>query len=263
MKISELFAARLYEGSLRPEYSKLSKDQFMKLLHSRCKNALWMLEENKPLWRAGYASDIRANKYSYVDSSATERKSFATSNHYTSIFDNHPEMEDFPKRGRSFIGASDFDIAFRGYSGYNIDNVYAMIPYDDAKIGVVGEADIWEITVDLFGVSEPLHVMNDEYFSALHGGSIEDFYDFDESLKRPTEDHDIERLKRFKKIFSWGDPKKYLESVFAAYSPKKTGFKWYYSSNLPKNLQHTEIWISGKMLIVIHDTWKKLINGSI
>jgi hypothetical protein len=272
MKISELFKpTRVLEAAVnsRPTYTEIeSEERAIEIIYSRSGDALWMLKNDAMLYRGVDDMELQNLKYcAYVDSSKTERRSQNTSNHYTAIFDNHPEMTNFPKRSRSFIGSTSQSTALMGYADGHIDFLFVMIPFDDAKIGVAPKADIWHLMVDAFGMNTYLENINYK-FSMLHGDDISDFYNFDENLravcrsKRGLNHEDewdgddadwasaLRGYDRFKSIFPDGDCMKYMDTINDAYSPRKTGLQWYYPKDLPKNLKNNEVWVSGKMLMV-------------
>lgn len=111
MKLHELLEAAV--GKL-PTFDKLEIEEAIHLLNKHCKNALWMLEENKSIYRGDVSNE--KNSFTTIDTNLTTRKSQNTSNYYTMILDNHPEMKDFPKRSKSLICSTSLDDA-RVYSG--------------------------------------------------------------------------------------------------------------------------------------------------
>jgi len=52
-----------------------------------------------------------------------------------------------------------------------------------------------------------------------------------------------------------------LEEIFDAYSSKKTGHEWYYTSNFPTSIfqNMTEVWISGKIVLISLEMWNSLV----
>jgi hypothetical protein len=286
MKISELFKPkRVMEAAVnsRPTYTEIeSEERAIEIIYSRAGDSLWMLKNDAMLYRAAGDMELQKMKYcAYVDSSKTERCSQNTSNHYTAIFDNHPEMTDFPKRSRGFIGSTGKSTALMGYADANIDFLFVMIPFDDAKIGVVPATDIWHLKVNVFGMNAYLESINNK-FSMLHEDDIMDFYNFDENLravcrsKRGLNHEDewdgdaadwaswasaLRGYDMFKSIFPDGDCMKYMDTINDAYSPRKTGLHWYYPKDLPKNLKNNEVWVSGKMLMVPYQTAYSLIKN--
>lgn len=68
---------------------------------------------------------------------ANPRKSANTNNNYTLWMDNHPDFEGWPKRSQSWIATSHWHVA-QGFGGVSI-----LIVEDNAKVGIVGEDDLW------------------------------------------------------------------------------------------------------------------------
>jgi hypothetical protein len=243
-----------------PQYNKLSSIRAIEFLNARCQNALWMLALNKPLFRG----DNVAYDFAMVDTSKTTRVSENTTNFYTLILDNNPSMADFPKRSRSFIGTVDY------YRAEQYGQPFIMIPADDAKIGVVGSEDIWDARINFFERRRTMYVLNSLYEQLdLDDIDINSFYKLDRRLKQD----DPEKVDKFYEALSIAlslneeqlellrsknAHREFMESIFNAYSPAETGFKWYYTSNMPKNLYDTEVWVSGEVLVMSEEEWKKL-----
>lgn len=247
-----------------PEYEQLETTKAVEILNAHCKNALWMLEENRPLYR-GYGDYDFTYKFQKsflsVDTTATERRSENTTNFYTLIFDNHPLYADFPKRSRSFIATTSLKRA------EDYGDAYMLIPFDTAKIGVVGRPDLWNTTISLFGAGTRVIERWNGYFPSVETGKTT-LKEFDTKLKKG----DAEAIKELRKaLYILRDPssevldeltneysKKFLEHLYDAYSPDNTGFKWYYTSNMPKGLQDSEVWVGGKVVIIKPAMWAKL-----
>jgi hypothetical protein len=244
----------------RPSYKMLYDADAIKFLNTRCQNALWMLMLNKPLFRG----DNVSYNFAKVDTSKTTRVSENTTNFYTLILDNNPLMVDFPKRSRSFIGTVDYGRAEQ------YGQPFIMIPADNAKIGVVGSEDIWDVRIDLFGRRKGIENLNLLYeILDLNDTDIDSFYKLDKLLKQD----DPEKVNKFydalsivlslneeqlENLVSGNAHHEFMGFIFDAYSPAETGFKWYYTSNMPKNMYDTEVWVSGEVLVISEEEWKKL-----
>lgn len=240
----------------QPNYQELEVQEAIDFLNSRCKNALWMLEKNRPLYRGHSA---RLSDFTVVDTSKTQRVSENTSNFYTLILDNNPQCKDFPKRGRSFIGSTDDTKA----SQYGI--CFIMIPTDGAKIGVVNKKDIWDAKVKLFNKSHYIEDLNRFFESlGLRDTDINSFYKFDAALKSGDSYSVNKFYENARNYFSFtylANNKahlKFLESVYEAYSPRNTGFTWYYTSDMPRDMSDSEVWVSGEIVTISQKMWKKL-----
>ena len=244
--------------SKKPEFKVEEVADAVQILNAHCKNALWMLKNDTPLFRGekNLASEIAKAGFVTVDTSATVRKSQNTSNYYTMIFDNHPEMKDFPKRSRSFIGSTDQHTS-TGFSGYDGGGkVFRMIPYDDAKIGLCPGYDMWAINVRLYNYSKSIDMMNDVLKKANIPSNIEGLKAYANKLKAG----DKETVDAFKKVFPGGDTKTFLEDLWAAYSPTRTNLQHYTTATFPEEMgkRDREVWVSGKVVLISREMWDGL-----
>lgn len=271
MKVIEIFG-NIFEGAVgaAPTYKDLTVEAAIKFLNAHCKDAIWMLEKNRPLWRG--ISDIKEpgissiKDFALVDTSLTTRKSNNTTNYYTVILDNNPLNKDFPKRSKSFVGTTSLEHA-EGYSARGTDSTFAMIPTGRAKIGIVNHADMWHTKIHLFGLSKSIEQFNSDFhflFDYPEEVTIDMFKDFDKKL----ENGDVEAIDRFYRTFGsdirkWDYHLNFLKQIFGAYSSKGTGHEWCYASNFPKRALHemTEVWVSGKIVLIRYDMWNSLIRA--
>lgn len=72
-----------------------------------------------------------------IDTNAFNRKSANTYNYYTLWMDNHPSWKDYPKRSKSLICTTSYEVA----SGYGA--VKLIIPADKNTVGVCASDDLW------------------------------------------------------------------------------------------------------------------------
>jgi hypothetical protein len=70
------------------------------------------------------------------------RKSANTYNYYTLFMDNSPQWSEFPKRSRSFICSTSSSTS----NGFG--DLFIVLPYDDAHVGVTPRYDLWQAFVD-------------------------------------------------------------------------------------------------------------------
>lgn len=135
---------KLHEIAEKPaKYkTKMKKDDAWELLNTHCKDA--MKSFHTPIVRG--MTPIPGG-FGLIHGEAGARKSRHTSNHYTVILDA-VLPSDYPKRSASMICANwdNLDHA----DGYG--SLYAIFPFDDVKIGVCPDYDIWETEVMLGGV---------------------------------------------------------------------------------------------------------------
>jgi hypothetical protein len=247
-----------------PAFEIKGAEEAMTIIATHCKDAHWMMEENRPLYRGqkNLSDTIRAAGYVAVDTAATERRSENTSNYYTMILDNNPAMKGFPKRARSFIGSTDKMTASSFARSWDDEGgkTYAMIPYDGVKIGVCPRGDMWNNTVELLDVHRDIADMNDSFEFCGLKPTLESFKEFDEALR----DGDENALKRFKKIFhnafTEGKTDDFLNNVWYAYRPSVLGLTACTTKTLPHELRNKEVWVGGKVLLVDLRVWTELVE---
>ena len=249
--------------SKQPEYTGLEVKDAVKLLNAKCKNALWMLNENKPFYRGFRQADLKfkldKTGFAKVDTSATERQSQNTTNYYTVLLDNNPNMKDYPKRSRSFVGSTDGAMA-RSYSNGSLDGVAAiMIPTDTAGIGIVNKSDIWGTNITLFGSKDDIRSFNNDFADMGIAAKMESFKLFD----RLTAANDSATLAKFKKVFQKPvdfSEKGFLDQVFEAYSPENTGFTTATTATFQSQLKmsKSEVWVGGEVVLISPALWKKM-----
>jgi hypothetical protein len=252
-----------------PMYVDVDVEKAVALLNAHCKNALWMLKENKPIWRGDRKVKFPKSGFKVVDTEATERRSQNTSNYYTVILDNHPDRKQFPKRSRSFIASTDKSYAsdYAG-GGYGAGSLFAVIPVDDAKIGVVNKDDMWSTLITLFGQKTAIEDANrffQRIFDKKTSITIKDFIQFDKKLKS----NDPVAVKRFNKIFGdefgWIKERgkyanSFLEEIWKSYSAESTGHTAHTTANMPRNLK-SEVWVGGKVVLIEEGMWKKMVEA--
>lgn len=242
----------------KPQFTPLDANAAIEVLNQECRASLWMLYDNKPFYRGmDYPRKIDKLGFGTVDTSATERKSQNTTNYYTMILDNNPYCKDFPKRSRSFISSTSIEKA-RGYA-WGLPVV--LIPADSAKVGIVGKNDIWDTQINLGGYRGDLEDLNRAFKSYLGlAPTLDSFEKFAERAK----DRDSAEFHKLTE-FCPGESnarrlaKDFMDELFKAYSPAKTGFTTYPAANLPHKLpRDSEVWVSGKVVIITMPMWEKL-----
>lgn len=202
--------------------NNIQKEEYFWILKHKCKNNYKFMKDNYKqgniqtfLWR-GFGNDqtmMEMGKYSTVDPSQRIRQSKNTSNYYTLLLSNLPEWQKYPKRDRSLICSTSGKKA----GAYGVR--FAVIPYDEVKLGVCPESDIWDSFEEL----------KQEGFSTL-----EDFNDYFEllfSLKKPnTYQEIVERVKNFSLPLKLSDVNNihwipmFLQNFFIQLSKKKMSY---------------------------------------
>lgn len=265
MGLSEAISFKEFIGeaavAMEPKYEALEVKHAIDLLNRKCKNSLWMLHENHPIYRGEKDNKARSiinnHGFAVVDTSATMRRSANTSNWYTKIFDNHPLRQHFPKRSRSFICTTDKKYADTYMYGTNA-NSFIIIPTDTAKIGLVNDDDMWDTVIKLFGRERDIASINidlDELFK-YQPAAYATLVEFDELMdnKHPQAISLFERnfgasAKSIKKGF--------LADILDAYSEESTGHSSVTSDNLPHDY-HGELWVGGRVVVISPGMWEKL-----
>jgi hypothetical protein len=229
-------------------------------LETHCKDSMWMVHEDRPLYRGQNRTDIRA---AYADLRFTKRISQDTSNWYTEIFDNHPEMTHFPKRSESLICSTNEAYA------RDFGMAYAVIPVDGAKIGMVNKSDIWAVKPNLFGVTKGIRFLNDDIKEIVNLALGQDFLrmaDFD-LLKIIDAELKSEDSWLLKKI-SGGElyelramarspefKNEFLNSILDAYSPTKLGLEAATTKTF-RPIGNQEIWFDKGAVVISLDQWQ-------
>jgi hypothetical protein len=244
VNLQELHESAVYGKDMQIE-SKGVKDA-IDLLNKHCKKALWMLHDNNPLWR-GHKHSLE--DFSTVDTSKSERASTNTRNYYTIILDNNPKMAGWPKRSKSLICSKDLDRAF-GYAQHNSSWLYALIPYDDAKIGAVNSEDIWDARVSLGSVTQEIEEWNDFWRYLGAAESIEGL----EKIAARVKAGDIHQLD---KMLTAEQRQDLMGTIFDAYDPKRLGFTLHNSATV-KRAKFGEVWVEGKVMLIKKKMWDRI-----
>lgn len=243
-----------------PAAESASVETAIALLNKHCKNALWMLEQDRPIYRGEknvkVLSKVSATGFAIIDTSATARQSENTSNYYTVLLDKLLPSE-FPLRSRSFIASTSkqyaADFAHHEYK----DIVMVMVPFDSTKIGLVNQDDMWNTKFKLFRpYAERINEHNADFKRLGIEPNWESFVDFDRRLA--AGDPDAERKFRltYPNIKSSVDVTKigFLDKIESAYSASKLGFSAETTATMPNN-KSTEVWVGGKTMLVTLDMW--------
>jgi hypothetical protein len=212
------------------------------------------------MWRGEKQQDSILGKdgIAVIDTTKSERKSKDTSNWYTLIIDNHPKYKNYPKRSKSLICTNNIETADE------FGTPMAIIPFNDAKIGVVNAPDIWDKIIIMGDDKINIESANG-YFDMLRKFGLSDtnwqsFIDFDKKLK--TDENFREEVKnsvKGKLIESLLDDfvdkvrKMYDDLGFELLTPKQY-------EKRPTTSRETEMWVGGKVLCLRENIFKTLCN---
>lgn len=235
-----------------PDFKKVKTKKAVAMLNKYCKDAIWMLQKNKPFYRGekGMAKDLAKAGFLTVDPSKTERASQNTSNYYTVLLDNNPLMKGFPKRSRSFIGTTDrwnADSYSSSYSGAR----FVMIPFDGVKIGAVNDDDMWDTRMTMFGAKSTIESFNQRWKRLRLKPNIKSFEEFGKKLATNKDCR-----TEFKREFSLAKDEQmdnFMDNIWKAYSPEITD----HSVHTTKDAQGVsgEVWVGGPVMYISADMW--------
>lgn len=129
MKLKKVLNVVLNEGRSR----EISFDRAFRTFIHRCSS---YSERKTQIFRGieGFNSNYGLVK---PKQASKRRQSAHTRNYYTFIIDNSEKWSDYPDRGESIICSTDPSMA-KSYG-----NLYLVIPFDGANIGVAPNIDIW------------------------------------------------------------------------------------------------------------------------
>lgn len=222
-------------------------DELHNILTTKCSD----FDIKKPFWRG---TQDRVNSIYISDGSITERKSANTSNHYTVIIDEALRLDDsnHPLRSKSIICANYHNKAH----AENYGKLFAVIPFNEAKIGVTSSDDIWDTEIIINDYELMLPIFNrilkdcnisDKSFNDIVNGITD-------GINKNTKDMDFMRLKRVFKDINIKD------ELLNAFSPSELDFKFGNGKSVSKLTNAHELWISGKCAFVEYNIWSDFIK---
>lgn len=233
------------------------------MLNKHCSDAIWMLQNNRPLWR-GDKSFNKGNFFT-ADPSLTTRVSQNTSNHYTLILDNIPSMKRYPKRSKSFIATTSYRDACMytdDFDPYSLPHV--LVPYNGVRIGSTDSNDMWGTHVEIGDEIMDLESFNDlmlklKIKSNSWNNMLASAAELAEKIKENGVPKNLEDY--FDRMFKKKDLIKFLQSfeenVNRIFDPKRTKFSSFTTANF-KWKRETEMWIGGPCIIISEDMWGEL-----
>lgn len=247
----------------QPKYDHKADDEVIKIIETKCKDAIPMILANAMIYRGDKMSPAEESSYNstnaaawVVDPSATERKSQNTSNHYTVILDNHPAYKSFPKRSRSFICSTDFETA-QSFSA-SFDSVLVVIPFDGTKIGICKSGDLWATRIKLFGQVMGMRGLN----QALEKMGIEDNFNDIVRFSNELAEGNPRAVEKFQKVFgkdaSIKGTNTFLDEIFNALMPDKIDMTHATTATLGVGKYiDREVWVGGKVLLIARSRWRE------
>ena len=257
MRFKDFIREAAVDKHSHPVFTPIDLGTAARAVESMCSDALWMFKENKFIWRGDptprVMRSLNEHGFAVIDTSATERKSENTKNYYTEIFDNHPEMikMGFPKRSRSFICSLEKSRA-NDYHGRNTGGeVFALIPFNDVRIGFVNKEDMWDIHVNLFGMDLDIDRVNTRFGRIKIEDTWDGIKEFDQMLQGKSVGYT--RMLALHDEFPTAKitPENgFLDQVLKAYSPKETGMTAGTTANWTNKDPGGECWVGGECIAV-------------
>jgi hypothetical protein len=255
------FRQYIQEASVTPiKSTPIDLQEAIKVIKKNCSDSLWMFESKTPMWRGEKQQDLILGKdgVAIIDTTKSERKSQSMSNWYTLIIDNSPEYKNYPKRSQSLICTNKIGTA------KDFGALMAVIPFNDAKIGIVNAPDIWDKSI-VIGDEEMGLIRANSYFNMLRKFGLSDtnwqsFIDFDKKLKtdenfrdsvknsvkgKPLEDLLDDFVNKVRKVYD--------NLGFELLTPKQY-------EKRPTTSRETEMWVGGKVLCLCESIFESLCN---
>lgn len=233
--------------------TSISMDEAINLYKSNCTNVKF----STPYWRG---SRDEGNAY-LVDGSKGFRKSTDTTNFYNILMDNFAPSAQ-PLRGKSIICTNNAGKKYASrWADSAMGDLFAVFPYNNAKIGYVGKNDIWDISLTINKDKRALESWNKLYTNVK--ASDKSYDDFVESVKYIFE-MDPSKMDKDQRDFYYifGKDIKKMESILAdTYSQKGMNFKVGDTASLENSTtKASEVWIGGPCVLINYNMWKDIKN---
>lgn len=224
--------------------TSLGLEQAVEVMHEHCKIA--MAHGDAPLYR-GSSKPITA---AVIHGEMGSRESAHTSNHYTVIFDTILPKLGYPKRTASTIFANHAN----AQAARSFGTVHVVMPYDDVKIGVCDDYDIWYLRTEFAkGPMKSLEKWN--IWFEEHGVPDYTFEDMVTYIEEVLADYEDDNNDAFSLVFIKGEVE---DDLRLAYRPDRVGLhlasvdEIYSKFNSGKA---RELWVGGKCLMIDADAY--------
>lgn len=138
----------------------LTKTEAFDIIKNKCSD--WDYND-LPIYRG---TNLKSNEFALIEPDKRIRKSaFAVNNIYTTLIDNSPYWEEYPKRSKSLICSFD-----KGYAE-TYSTAYRVIPFNNSNWGVCVDDDIWHsffyIIYDIYGGDFTMNMFNESIRSLI------------------------------------------------------------------------------------------------
>jgi hypothetical protein len=225
----------------------LKYDALVEALTKNCSQALAQAAKDKDsrIWRG--TTNLTGSGVFYPDTGT--RQSANTSNFYTELLDSNIYNAHYPKRSKSFICSTSQDVA----EGFGYGDNFAVFPFDNAKIGVVNESDLWLLELDFKIFKEGIETMNYTWKSLIGYDQSITMKDLVDNVKKMSTDELINGLlHRHKK--DWDESEypelahTFKENIQSAYSYDNLGCDVVPIGRLKQH--DSEVWFSDPCVMV-------------
>jgi len=240
----------------------ISEDEAVDLVIKNCSKhfkSIYMSGKTMPIYRGIKDS----TDYNYIDSNKGKpRTSTNTENYMTWLMDNLPSWKNYPKRSRGIICSTNVDYA------YDYGRACHVIPYNDAKIAVCPNNDVWfSFTKVLKG--NTVNLFNNNLYSnfirfkSVTGGNPTSWIKFKKALQAIDNEFKAQYNDGNKNVYDWYNQygifkpnKDVMDTLNTILTPLKNGFRLGV-----KNLQtNREVWIQGKAILVFENKANEFIE---
>jgi len=124
-----------YKLFLERRSNEITKQGAIDIIKNNCKD--FLKDKTPKIFRGIDHSNDTPDFLLVKPSDGLLRRSANAGNHYTLLIDNSPRWSSYPKRSRSIICTTSSEKAL------SYGECYCVIPFDNAKIGICPENDIW------------------------------------------------------------------------------------------------------------------------
>ena len=235
----------------------ISKEEAIDIINKNCSNNIKVMDQKLVYIYRGINS-LKIG-YGYTNSNTgNPRVSANTHNFMTLLMDNLPSWKNYPKRSRGIICTTE-----PRYT-YNYGNIFKVYPFDNSKIGICSETDVWLSFYKAFGRSFSVDDFNNLIFHFTKKTNLPKPMDYKsviktlEAIKEYLQDNEKisgvarQETKIVKEILMSNDSvEKALDKEL---SPKNNEFKM----GIKNILFNREVWIQGEAILEFYDEFHKI-----
>lgn len=264
MRFYEINEAAVSRDEVKANTERLEVTKTIDYLKANCSDAFDAYAKGKAIYK-GFSSD--RERVTIVDASKIQRTSQNTNNIYTYFTSNvSQKWKAFPPRNRSLICSTHYGTAYNYARATG--TVYVIFPFNGAKIGVCPTYDMW----DSFGVTmnEDLNsfaeFMKGQCIRYMEMNGIKTFgaqahWDLSNNAVEPYFPAFMKFPVSDFKVVTWENNAfhvseyaergynvaQYMESIL---DPEANGFNVINTSQMSDLPSHSEVWVSGKCVVV-------------